>query len=102
MYLLCPNTGNRCRKLYLIDSYFLHRKAFKGCFYEKQTQSHKNRKLHNYFKKAFGVENVYERLNSKYFKTHYAGELTKRYLKLLKQAEAANAISDSEILELMK
>lgn len=33
-YFLCPTTGKRCRKLYLGDTYFLHRDAFKGCFYD--------------------------------------------------------------------
>ncbi len=28
-YFLCPNTGKRCRKLYMINTYFLHRSAFK-------------------------------------------------------------------------
>ena len=40
-YFLCPQTGKRCRKLYSVGGYFLHRKAFKGCMYEKQTKSKK-------------------------------------------------------------
>lgn len=101
-YFLCPSTGKRCRTLYLVDGYFLHRKAFKGCFYEKQTLSHKNRKLHKYLEKAFGIDKVYEQIYSKYFKKHYAGELTRRYLKLLKQIKATKAISESEMLSLIK
>jgi len=34
-HFLCPATRKRCRKLYLVDTYFLHREAFNGCFYEK-------------------------------------------------------------------
>jgi hypothetical protein len=35
-YFLCPETNKRCRKLYSIEGYFLHREAFKGCMYESQ------------------------------------------------------------------
>ena len=33
-YFLCPVTEKRCRILYSIDGHFLHREAFKGCYYE--------------------------------------------------------------------
>ncbi len=99
-YFVCPNTGKRCRKLFLISGYFLHRKAFKGCFYEAQTRSHKNRKLHNSLEKIFGADKVYEKIYSKYFKTDYAGKPTKRYLKLWQKIQAANSISESELLKL--
>src|SRR5690606_7548140 len=44
-YFLCPQTNKRCRKLYSIGGYFLHREAFNGCMYETQTQSKKYRQL---------------------------------------------------------
>ena len=50
-YFLCPQTNKRCRKLYSIGGYFLHREAFNGCMYETQTQSKKYRQLD----KTFGV-----------------------------------------------
>lgn len=40
-YFECPQTGKKCRKLYSIGGYFLHREAFNGCMYECQTQSKK-------------------------------------------------------------
>lgn len=101
-YFLCPHTGKRCRKLYLISGYFLHRKAFTGCFYEKQTYSHKNRKQFALWGKLFDTDKVYEQIYSKYFKTDYAGKPTKRYLRLLKQIQAANAMSEAEILNLFR
>lgn len=30
------NTEKRCRKLYLVDGYFLHRDAFKKCMYDSK------------------------------------------------------------------
>ena len=38
-YFVCPHTQKRCRVLYLVDTYFLHREAFKGCMYQIQTFS---------------------------------------------------------------
>ena len=81
-YFLCPATGKRCRKLYLIREKFLHREAYRGCMYEIQTHSHKSRQLIRIFDKAFVTDKVYKQLYSKYFKTHYAGKPTKRYLRL--------------------
>jgi len=101
-YFICPRTGKRCRKLYLADTYFFHRSAFQGCFYENQTYSHKNRKLHNYFEKAFGVEKIYERLNSKHFKTHYADKPTKRYLQLLKRIDQSQQLTVSDFHTLFR
>ncbi|MEH6405997.1 MAG: hypothetical protein V7767_01830 [Leeuwenhoekiella sp.] len=44
-YFLCPETNKRCRNLYSIGGYFLHRKAFKGAMYESQKQSKKWRAI---------------------------------------------------------
>ena len=38
-YFLCPQTNKRCRILYSVDGYFLHREAFNGCMYDCQTKS---------------------------------------------------------------
>ena len=32
-YFLCPQTNKRCRKLYSIGGYFLHREAFQDCMF---------------------------------------------------------------------
>lgn len=93
-YFVCPNTGKHCRKLYLADTRFLHREAFKGCYYEKQTQSHKSRKFHNSFKKFFDADELYELIYKKHFKSIYAGKPTKRYQKLMKQIKAAKQFSE--------
>ena len=40
-YFICPQTKKRCRKLYSIGGYFLHREAFNGCMYKIQIESKK-------------------------------------------------------------
>jgi hypothetical protein len=97
-YFICPHTGKRCRKLYLLGGYFYHRSAFRGCMYEKQTYSHNNRWLGKQFDKLFGSEKAYEQIYSKHFKKLYNGKPTKRYLKLLKQAKAGEGISEEALL----
>jgi hypothetical protein len=82
-YFLCPHTGKRCRVLYSIDTYFLHRLAFRGAMYECQTYSKYARSEIKVMKRLFGTDQAYEKLNSKYFKKKYAGRPTKRYLRLL-------------------
>ncbi len=86
-YFKCPRTGKLCRKLYLGKTYFLHRDAFKNCFYDSQVQSHRNRTLYKMYNMHFITERVYEQRFKKYFKTTYRGQPTKRLLKLQKDLE---------------
>jgi hypothetical protein len=86
-YFKCPRTGKRCRKLYLADTYFYHRSAFRGCMYEKQTQSKKTRFLDKTLGAYFRTDQLFEQLYQKHFKKHYAGKATKKYLRLSKQLE---------------
>lgn len=96
-YFICPQTKKRCRKLYSIGGYFLHREAFKGCMYEIQSQSKKSR----FFNKTLGVyfksENLYSELYKKHFKKTYAGKPTKRYLRIMEQIQKAESITYHEI-----
>jgi hypothetical protein len=94
-FFQCPQTGKYCRKLYLVDTYFYHRTAFRGCMYEKQTESHKNHSLFKLFDRAKRAENAEEQIYSKHFKKYYNGKPTKRYSKLLKIAE--QTISQEEL-----
>lgn len=86
-YFICPQTKKRCRKLYSIGGYFLHREAFNGCMYEKQTQSKKYRHLDKILGAYFKSDNLYSELYKKNFKKTYAGKPTKRFLKILIQIE---------------
>jgi hypothetical protein len=90
-YFLCPRTQKRCRKLYLVDGFFFHREAFKGCLYEKQTYSHRARKINRLLNKVIVHAHVNDELTKKYFKTKYRGDFTRRYLMLQNKFEKAFA-----------
>ncbi len=96
-YFLCPQTNRRCRKLYSIGGYFLHREAFNGCMYETQTQSKKYRQLDKTLGAYFEIDNLYEELYKKNFKKTYAGKPTKRYLRIMEQIQKAESIPYHEI-----
>lgn len=95
-YFLCPQTNKRCRKLYSIGGYFLHREAFNGCMYTSQTYSKKWRKLARYFDSVKAAEQVY----NPYFKTYYKGKPTRSYLRALWQTEKGANISPLELLNM--
>ena len=80
-YFRCPVTKKRCRKLYLVNGYFLHREAFKG-MYKKQTDSKSWRKMRKELDSHFEIDDLYEQIYSKHFRTHYAGKPTRRYLQV--------------------
>mgnify|MGYP000280052869 CR=1 FL=1 len=81
-YFLCPNTNKLCRNLYLANNYFLHRTASKGAMYDCQTQSKISRSLIKTFSVYFKIDECYNEIYSKNFKTFYKGKPTKRYLAL--------------------
>jgi hypothetical protein len=91
-YFVCPYTGKRCRKLYLVNGYFLHRTAFATTMYEKQTYSKSGRDEYRAFQRLFDRENAYEKIYSKYFKKFYAGKPTKRYARICKKTYEASQI----------
>ena len=99
-YFICPITNKRCRLLYCIDGYFLHREAFKGCFYETQTRSKQYREYKKTFDTVFDVEELYNELDKKYFKKTYSGKPTKRYLKILKRIDEIDKIPKSKFQKL--
>jgi hypothetical protein len=87
-YFRCPSTNKLCRKLYLVQGYFLHREAFKGCMYEKQTQSKRWRELENSpLGLEFKSDKLYEQLYRKHFKKMYDRKPTKKYLRLIQMKE---------------
>lgn len=96
-YFICPQTKKRCRKLYSIGGYFLHRKAFNGCMYETQTQSKKYRQLDKTLGAYFKRDNLYSELYKKNFKKTYAGKPTKKYLRIMEQIQKAESIPYQEI-----
>lgn len=86
-YFQCPKTYKRCRILYSIGGYFLHREAFRGCFYESQLWSKKARSWDKIFASEFAVDRLIRELSKKHFRKTYAGKRTKKYSKLLAEIE---------------
>ncbi len=100
-YFVCPHTNKRCRKLYLISGYFLHREAFNGCMYESQTKSKKWREMERVYGSYFKSDECYEELHKKHFKKFYNGKPTKRYLKLMQKISQSERIPKEEIERVM-
>ena len=100
-YFLCPQTKKRCRKLYLINGYFLHREAFNGCMYKIQIESKKSRYLDKTLGTYFRTEQLFEQLYKKHFKKQYAGKPTKKYLRIMEQIQKAESIPYHEIEKAM-
>jgi hypothetical protein len=100
-YFLCPFTGERCRKLHLMDERFMHRSALPSGMYSKQTQSKKWRQMERIYGCYFDSDNLYSELYSKHFKKYYNGKPTKRYLKLMNKIAQAERVSIRDIERLM-
>ena len=96
-YFVCPRTGKRCRKLYLVDTYFYHHSAFRGCYYEKQIQSKKYREFEKTLGLYYQSDQLYSQLYKKHLKKQYADKPTKKYLKITRQIEKAESIPIYEI-----
>jgi hypothetical protein len=102
-YFICPVTFKRCRKLYCIgsESYFLHRSAYKGVFYDSQLRSKFYRSLDKSLGAYFKVDKAYEELYSKGFTRYYAGRPTKRYKRIQKLIDKADRIDPKQVEELL-
>lgn len=96
-FFRCPSTGKLCRKLYSIGGYFLHREAFKGCFYETQIRSKYARFLDARFGAYYKADSLYLEAGKKHLKKTYAGKPTKKYLKLSREIQKAESIDFREI-----
>lgn len=96
-YFRCPQTNKLCRKLYLIGGYFLHRKAFKGCYYECQTTSKKTRSLFKLLEHFINDDSLLEELYSKNFKRYYKGKATKKYSRIASALKNKQNLSNTQI-----
>lgn len=82
-YFICPATGKRCRKLYLIGERFLSRFACPSALYSAQTQSKRLRVLNagiSLMEIGAKKENF---LAQPYAKPFYNGKPTRRYQAML-------------------
>jgi hypothetical protein len=100
-YFLCPKTYKQCRKLYQIQGYFLHRKAFNNCFYQSQVHSKYYRELDKTYGAYFKAERLYEEMQSKHFTKYYNGKPTKKYLRIMEQIQKAESISIQDVKRVM-
>ncbi len=96
-HFLCPQTNKRCRILYSVDGYFLHRGAFNSCMYKTQTHSKKYRQLVKTLGAYFKTDDLYSELYKKHFKKTYAGKPTKKYLRIMEQIQKVESIPIHEI-----
>jgi len=96
-FFRCFHTGKLCRKLYLIDGFFLHREALKSGFYEKQIQSKYGRFLDQRYGAYFKYESLCIEAGKKHLKKTYAGKPTKKFMKLSKEIQKAESIDFREI-----
>ncbi len=98
-YFLCPQTGKRCRILYMVGGWFLHREAFNGVYYDSQIQSKNMREYIRLIGPLFKQDKLYDELHKPYFKTHYAGKPTKRYARIKKKLDYK--VSDEDYKRVM-
>lgn len=101
-YFLCPQTNKRCRKLYSIDGYFLHREAFNNCMYSSQIDSKRYRLLKNTIEQSFLIDTFYSEIYKKHFKQSYAGKPTKKYLRIMQQIQKADNVPFENFLTILK
>ncbi|WP_293296829.1 hypothetical protein [Allomuricauda sp.] len=90
---VCPKTFKRCRKLHLINGYFMHRSVLSNAMYETQTQSKSYRRIKGIFEPYVLQDEYYRELHKPYFKTHYNGRPTKRYLWLMEKLRMADKMT---------
>ena len=83
LFFVCPATGRHCRKLHQVGGWFLHRTAFKGCLYQKQTYSKAERAFDAIL--AYDDFGLFDELRK--CKKSYRGKPTRRHTKLLRHLE---------------
>lgn len=94
-YFICYRTGKRCTKLFMGNDYFQHRSGIPGALYDSQTRSHFYRNLDKYFR----AEELADR---PYFKTHYRGKPTKRYMQVIKAQVRAEHLAGTALRTLRR
>lgn len=87
-YFICPSTNKRCRKLHFINSYFFHRTAFEGVYYEDQIDSKAYRTSNQkHIRNQFKIYDLLGKMLVPYYKEYYNGKPTKRTLSYLKRIQ---------------
>ena len=76
-FFVCPISGRRCRKLYLVQGKLVSASAIQGAMYECQTRSKKYRILLPLFDRPFKLERLRKQIQSPYFKPKYRNNPTR-------------------------
>ena len=86
-FFRCPFTGQRCKKLHLIEGRFMHRSAVRGAMYKRQTDSKRWRLVNRFFDMHDIQADVWDAVNKPYFKAEYRGKETRRFSRLIRKVE---------------
>jgi hypothetical protein len=78
-YFICPATGKRCRKLYLIGERFLSRYAFPEARYRKQLEPMGLSGLGAMVRYLRANYEILAFVRTPYSKTYYKGKMTRRF-----------------------
>lgn len=88
-YFQCPQTMKRCRVLYLHRGRFVHRDGCSETMYRKQIYSAHTRGLMRLLDAHIEAEEATDEMHGRHFRTHYNGQQTKRYNRLLQKTRGA-------------
>lgn len=90
-FFRCPITGQRCKKLHLVDGRFIHRSAVRGAMYKQQTESKKWRLVSRLFDLHDLRAGVWDEIHKPYFKAEYRGKETRRCIRLMRKLRRAES-----------
>ncbi|MEO8854321.1 MAG: hypothetical protein ABI359_11100 [Ginsengibacter sp.] len=95
---VCPVTGKLSRKLRFINGTYINTKLIKDYYRKNKPDWHSGTKMDKVLMIKQHAINAEKEVNQRFFKTHYNGKPTKRYLKCLQRIEAAKDISMKDII----
>lgn len=90
-FFRCPITGQRCKKLHLIDGRFMHRSAVRGAMYKRQAESKKWRLVSRLFDLHDLRASVWDEIHKPNFKAEYRGKETRRCGRLIHKLQRAES-----------
>lgn len=85
-YFICPITGKRCRKLYVVGAQFGSARAF-GLYYQQQALSKKQISWEALFGAIERLKNIAKEIYSGKVIRSYNGKITRRHARLLKEQD---------------
>lgn len=90
-FFRCPITGQRCKKLHLVDGRFMHRSAVRGAMYKRQAESKKWRLVSRLFDLYDVQAGVWDEIHKPHFKAEYRGKETRRCVRLMRKLRRAES-----------